>query len=115
MKCGCRCENAKLQMGHYNLKKHTFAIDIVGCGIVLGAKWLPILGPITIYFKVLYMIFLKESHIHTLKGLYAGPLEFIGSHRIEKLLKKGHSSIIDQLHVIQELDNMPLEIPLYLQ
>ena len=40
MKCGGHCENVHLQIGHYNLKYHMFFIDMGGCDIVVGVKWL---------------------------------------------------------------------------
>ena len=47
-KCEGRCENVKLQMGDYQLNTHMFAIHMGGCDIVLGAKWLSTIDPITI-------------------------------------------------------------------
>ena len=57
MKCGGRCENFRLQIGHYQLKSHMFSIDMGGCDIVLGVEWLQILGPILMDFKELTMQF----------------------------------------------------------
>jgi hypothetical protein len=94
MKCGGQCENVKLQMGEYHLKTHMFSIEMGGCDVVLGEEWLCTLGPITMDFKDLYMRFTKEGHKHTLKGITSGSPEIITSHHMEKLLKKGHSSII---------------------
>lgn len=88
-----------------------FVVNIGGCDTMLGVDWLWTLGKITMDFKEFYMIFVKESHTHTLKGLQVGPLIVIISHRMEKLLKKGHSGVIFQLHTIQELDDDPHEIP----
>jgi hypothetical protein len=39
MKYGGRCENVRLQIGHYHLKSHMFATNMGGCDIVLGVKW----------------------------------------------------------------------------
>jgi hypothetical protein len=55
MKCGGRCENGCLQIGHYQLKYHMFSIDMEGCHIVLGVEWLHSLGPILMDFKELTM------------------------------------------------------------
>jgi hypothetical protein len=57
MKCGGRCENVKLQMGDYHLKNHMFSISMGGCDIVLSVEWLLTLGPITMDYQYLYMIF----------------------------------------------------------
>ena len=57
MKCGGICENVHLQIGEYHLKSHMFAIDMVGCDIVLGSVWLRTLGPILMDFKELTMQF----------------------------------------------------------
>jgi hypothetical protein len=51
MKCGARCENVQLQIGHYHLKSHMYAIAMGGCDIVLGVEWLHTLGPIIMEFK----------------------------------------------------------------
>jgi hypothetical protein len=51
MKCGGRCENVRLEIGQYHMKYHMFSIDMGGCDIVLGAKWLRTLGPILMDFK----------------------------------------------------------------
>jgi hypothetical protein len=101
MKCGGCCENVRLQIGDYHLKSHMFAIDMGGCDIVLGADWLRTLGPILMDFKYLTMQFDKEGHQYKFQGITAGSPEIISSHRMEKLLKKGHSGVIAQLHAIQ--------------
>jgi hypothetical protein len=44
------------------------------------------------------MSFTKEGHKHTLKGLKFNSSELISSHHMEKLLKKGHLSIISQFN-----------------
>jgi hypothetical protein len=51
MKCGGRCENVCLLIGHYHLKYHMFSIEMGGCDIVLGVEWLRTLGPILMDFK----------------------------------------------------------------
>lgn len=66
-------------------------------------------------FKDLYMIFVKGSHTHTLKGLQAGPSTIISYHRMEKLLKKWNFNIIVQLHDIQAFKISPTKISLDLQ
>ena len=107
MKCGGCCENVKLQMGDSHLKTHMFAIEMGGCDIALGVEWLRILGSITLYFKQLYMRFVNDFHTHTLQGIKAIPLDIIISHCMEKILKKGHSKVIAQFHVIQGLETTP--------
>jgi hypothetical protein len=101
MKCGGRCENVCLQIGDYHLKSHMFAIDMGGCDIVLGADWLRTLGPILMDFKDLTMQFDQEGHQYKFQGITASSPEIISSHCMEKLLKKGHSGVIAQLHAIQ--------------
>jgi hypothetical protein len=96
MKCGGRCENVHLQIGDYHLKSHMFAIDMGGCDIVLGADWLRTLGPILMDFKDLTMQFDQEGHQYKFQGITVGSPEIISSHRMEKLLKKGHSGVIAQ-------------------
>jgi hypothetical protein len=101
MKCGGCCENVHLQIGDYHLKSHMFAIDMGSCDIVLGADWLRTLGPILRDFKELTMQFDQEGQQYKFQGITAGSPEIISSHRMEKLLKKGHSGVIAQLHAIQ--------------
>jgi hypothetical protein len=101
MKCGGRCENVRLQIGDYHLKSHMFSIDMGGCDIVLGADWLRTLGPILMDFKDLTMQFDQEGHQYKFQGITVGSPEIISSHRMEKMLKKGHSGVIAQLHAIQ--------------
>jgi hypothetical protein len=108
MKCGGRCENVRLQIGDYNLKSHMFAIDMGGCDIVLGVEWLKTLGSILMDFQNLTMQFDQGSHTHKFQGITAGSPEIISSHRMEKLLKKGHSSVIAQLHAIQAIEIPPV-------
>lgn len=76
-----------------------------GCDIMLGVEWLHTFRPVTVDFKDLYMSFVQDSHIHTLKGLQARSPKIISSHRMENILKKGHSGIISQFHAIQVLNN----------
>ena len=59
MPCWGHCENAKLQLDDYYLKTHMFCIDMGGCDIVLGGKWLHILGLVTMDFKELYLSLLR--------------------------------------------------------
>jgi hypothetical protein len=100
MKCGGHCENMQLQIGQYHLKSHIFAIDMSGCDIFIGAKWLRTLDPIFVYFKDLTMQFQNEGKKYTFQGIIVGSYEIISSHRMENPLKKGHSGIISQLHFI---------------
>jgi hypothetical protein len=108
MKCGGSCENVHLQIGDYHLKSHMFAIDMGGCDIVLGANWLRTLGPILMDFKALTMQFDQEGHQYKFQGITASSPEVINSHRMEKLLKKGHSGVISQLHAIQATETPPV-------
>ena len=81
-----------------------FSIDMCGCDIVLGVEWLHTLGPITMDFKDLTMQFQQEGKKYKFQGITTGSLELIISHYIERLLKKGHSSIISQIHSIQAIE-----------
>jgi hypothetical protein len=63
MKCVGHCENVRLQISDYHLKSHTFSIDMGGCVIVLGAKWLRTLGPILMDFKALTMQFDQQETV----------------------------------------------------
>jgi hypothetical protein len=110
MKCGGCCENVCLQVGDYHLKYHMFSIDMGGCDIMLGVDWLRTLGPILMDFKDLTMQFDQEGHQYKFQGIIVGSPEIISSHRMEKLLKKGHFGVITQLHAIQAT-----ETPLVLQ
>jgi hypothetical protein len=101
IKCEGRCENVCLQIGDYLLKSHMFSIDMGGCDIVMGADWLRTLGPILMDFKSLTMKFDQEGHQYKSQGITVGSPNIISSHRMEKLLKKGHSGVISQLHGIQ--------------
>jgi hypothetical protein len=102
MKCGGHYENVNLQIGDYQLKSHMFVINMGGCDIVLGTDWLRTLGPILKDFKDLSMQFDQEGHKYKFQGITTSSPEIISSHCMEKLLKKGHSSVITQLHAIQE-------------
>jgi hypothetical protein len=85
-----------------------FAIDMGGCDIVLGADWLRTLDPIHMDFKALTIQFDQEGHQYKFQGITAGSPEVINSHRMEKLLKKGHSGVIAQLHAIQAIETPPV-------
>jgi hypothetical protein len=89
------------KMCGYHLKSHMFAIDMGGFDIVLGLDWLRTLGPILMDFKNLTMQFYQENHQYKFQGIIASSPEIISFHRMEKLLKKGYSSVISQLHAIQ--------------
>jgi hypothetical protein len=104
MKCGGRCENTCLQIGDYHLESHMFSIDIGGCDIILGADWIRTLGPILMDFKELIMQFDQEGQQYKFQGITIGSPKIISSNRMEKLLKKGHSSVISQIHAIQETE-----------
>jgi hypothetical protein len=104
MKCGGHCENVRLQIGHYQLKSHIISIDMGGCDIVLGAKWLHTLGPILMDFKELTMQFQSKGQRYQFQGITIGSPEIINSHCMENILKKGHSGIIAQLHSIQVVE-----------
>jgi hypothetical protein len=108
MKCGGSCENVCLQIDDYHLKSHMFAIDMGGCDIVLSADWLGILGPILMDFNELTMQFDQEGHQYKSQGIIVGSPKVISSHRMEKLLKKGHSGVISQLHAIQAKETPPV-------
>jgi hypothetical protein len=78
-----------------------FATAMGGCDIMLGAYGLRTLGPILMDFKELTMQLDREGQQYKFQGINAGFPEIISSHHMEKLLKKGHSGIISQLHAIQ--------------
>jgi hypothetical protein len=81
-----------------------FSINMGGCDIVLGEKWLRTLGPILMDFKELTMQLDQEGQQYKFQGITTGSSEIISSHHMEKLLKKGHSGIIPQLHAIQAIE-----------
>jgi hypothetical protein len=81
-----------------------FSIDMGGCDIVLGFEWLHTLGPILMDFKDLTMQFQQEGQQYKFQGITTGSPEIISSHCMEKLLKKGHSGIIAQLHSIHVVE-----------
>ena len=81
-----------------------------GCDIVLGVEWLCTLGPITMDFQESYMSFKQNDHTHTLRGLQAGAPTIISSHRMEKLLKKGHRGIVAQFNSIQAIESTTLHM-----
>ena len=110
MKCEGHCENIKLQMGDYHLKTHMFTINMGDYDIVLGVEWLHTLGPMTMDFHELYMRFKQNDHMHTLCGIQAGSPSIISSHRMEKLLKKGHHGVITQFNAIQAIEPTTLHI-----
>ena len=89
-------------------------VDISGCDIMLVAEWLSTLWLVTMDFQELYMR-VKDCYTHILQGIQEGPLDYISSHCMEKLLKKGHSSIISQIRTIQAVEASPLELPTNLQ
>jgi hypothetical protein len=51
-------------------------------------------------FKELTMQFDQEGQQYKFQGITVGSPEIISSHCMEKMLKKGHSSAIAQLHAI---------------
>jgi hypothetical protein len=108
MKCGRHYENVHLQIGDYHLKSHMFSIDMGSCNIVLGADWLRTLGPILMDFYNLTMQFNQGGHQYKFQGIIVGSPEVISFHGMEKLLKKGHSGVISQLHAIQAIETPPI-------
>jgi hypothetical protein len=90
---GC-CENVCLQIGQYNMKSHMFAINMGGCDIFLGVEWLRTMSPTLMDFKELAMQFTQEGQQYKFQGIIIGSPDIISSHRMENLLKKGHSTII---------------------
>jgi hypothetical protein len=113
MKCGGFCENVHLQIGDYHLKSDMFVIDMGGCDIVLGADLLRTLGPILMDFKELTIQFDQEGKKYKFQGITAGSPKIISSHRMKKMLKKGHSGVIAQLHTIHAIET--LSVPQDLQ
>jgi hypothetical protein len=59
------------------------------------------------------MQFDQEGQKYNLQGITVGSPKIISSHRMEKFLKKGHSSIISQLHAIHATETPSM--PKYLQ
>jgi hypothetical protein len=83
------------------MKTHMFSISMGGFDILLSMKWIYTLGSITMDYQELYMIFTQDTHSYTLKGLQEVSLEIIISHRMGKLLKKGHHGVIFQFNSIK--------------
>ena len=105
MKCGGCCKNVHLQIVQHKLKSHMFSINMSGCDIVLGAKLLHTLGPITIDFKDLTMQFQQKGQEYKFQGITTCSLDIIISHCMETLLKKCHDGIISQLHSIKAVES----------
>ena len=61
------------------------------------------------------MSFVKDSRTHLLQGINTNPPKIISSHRMEKLLKKGHLGIIAQINSIQGCESTPIDPPSYMQ
>jgi len=59
-------------------------------------------------FHNLTMQFDQGCHQYKFQGITVGSPEVISSHRMEKLLKKGHSGVISQLHAIQATETPPV-------
>ena len=59
-------------------------------------------------FKALTMQFDQEGHQYKFQCITTGSPEVISSHHMEKLLKKGHSGVIAQLHAIQATETPPV-------
>jgi len=55
-------------------------------------------------FKYLTMQFDQEGHQYKFQGIITNSPEIISSHHMEKLLKKGRSGVISQLHAIQAIE-----------
>jgi hypothetical protein len=104
MKYGGRCNNVHLQIDQYKLKSHMISINMGGCEIVLCAKWIDTLGPITMDFKDLTMQFQHKGHKYKFQGIITFSSEIIISHCKENLLKKFHAGIISQHHSIQKVE-----------
>jgi hypothetical protein len=66
-------------------------------------------------YQELYMRFTQEAHPYTLMGLQVGSPEIINSHRMEKLLKKCHHSVISQFNAIQVTEHASQVVPPSLQ
>jgi hypothetical protein len=86
MKCGGHYENVHLQM----------------------EDWLRTLGPMIMDFKALTMQFDQEGHQYKFQGIIVASPQFISSHRMEKMLKKGRCGVISQLHAIRATETPPV-------
>jgi hypothetical protein len=63
-------------------------------------------------FKELTMQFQQEDQQYKFQGITIGSPEIINSHRMEKLLKKGHFRVISQLNVIQTVETPSMHLDL---
>jgi hypothetical protein len=63
-------------------------------------------------FKELTMQFDQEGQQYKFQGITTSSPEIISSHRMENMLKKGHSGIIAQLHAIKAIEtpSMPQDL-----
>ena len=61
------------------------------------------------------MSFVKDSHTYMLQGIKTNPPKIISSHRMDKLLKKGHAGIVSQLHALKLCETPALELPSEMQ
>jgi len=66
-------------------------------------------------FQEIYMSFKHNGHTHTLCGIQENTPTIIKSHKMEKLLKKGHHGVVGQFNVIQAIESIPSYIYPYLQ
>jgi hypothetical protein len=59
-------------------------------------------------FQNFTMQFDQGGHQYKFQGITVGSPEVISSHRMEKMLKNGHSGVIAQLHAIQARETPPV-------
>ncbi len=89
-----KCSKIKLMLQGQELFVDFFLLPLEDYEVVLGIKWLSILGDVSQNFSKLIMKFFINGRQVTLKGRHGGKVTTITSHRMERVLRKTHTGFL---------------------
>jgi hypothetical protein len=95
--CSGKFHSININMGEYFMDSPMIFIQMGDDDVVLGVQWLQSLGIVAFDFQNISMRFSSNGKEIELRGIQGKPSKVISSNSMEKLLKKGHQGVIEQL------------------
>ena len=80
-----------VNLGTYTLTDHFFVVDIPDTNLILGVKWLNIMGKVTTDWKTLKMEWTdkKSSKHQVIRGMHTYPPQEVSTHKMNSDLHRG--------------------------
>ena len=86
--CDGKCHKVELAIKYYNLRSPMYVMEIRGVGIVLGAKWLEMMGTGRLNLREQFIRFYENGRKYKLYSINFPPPKIVSSNKMERMIKR---------------------------